>query len=33
MYDLLNELDENTTVLVKGSRSSSMEKIVHQLLG
>ena len=33
VYDLLNELDENTTVLVKGSRSSSMEKIVHQLLG
>lgn len=31
--DLLNQLDENTTVLVKGSRSSAMEKIVHQLVG
>ena len=31
--DLLPELDENTTVLVKGSRSSAMEKIVHQLVG
>jgi UDP-N-acetylmuramoyl-tripeptide--D-alanyl-D-alanine ligase len=25
-------LDEHTTVLVKGSRSSAMEKIVHQLV-
>lgn len=32
-YDLLNNLDENTTVLVKGSRSAQMEKIVHQLVG
>lgn len=31
--DLLNKLDKDTTVLVKGSRSSAMEKIVHQLLG
>ena len=31
--DLLKELDANTTVLVKGSRSAAMEKIVHQLLG
>lgn len=31
--DLLNLLDANTTVLVKGSRSSQMEKIVHQLVG
>jgi UDP-N-acetylmuramoyl-tripeptide--D-alanyl-D-alanine ligase len=31
--DLLKQLDENTTVLVKGSRSSKMEKIVHQLVG
>lgn len=29
---VLNELEPNTTVLVKGSRSSAMEKIVHQLL-
>lgn len=29
---LNNELNESTTVLVKGSRSSAMEKIVHQLL-
>ena len=33
VQDLLNELNANTTVLVKGSRSSAMEKIVHQLLG
>lgn len=33
MHDLLNQLDANTTVLVKGSRSSKMEKIVHQLVG
>ena len=31
--DLLDQLNENTTVLVKGSRSSKMEKIVHQLVG
>jgi len=31
--DLLKQLDKNTTVLVKGSRSSKMEKIVHQLVG
>lgn len=30
--DLLTKLDENTTVLVKGSRSSAMEKIVHQIV-
>ena len=30
---LLNQLDENTTVLVKGSRASAMEKIVQQLVG
>jgi UDP-N-acetylmuramoyl-tripeptide--D-alanyl-D-alanine ligase len=30
--DLLQELNENTTVLVKGSRSAEMEKIVHQLV-
>ena len=29
---LSNELNPNTTVLVKGSRSSTMEKIVHKLL-
>jgi UDP-N-acetylmuramoyl-tripeptide--D-alanyl-D-alanine ligase len=29
--DLLNMLNEQTTVLVKGSRSSGMERIVHQL--
>lgn len=33
MQDLLTQLDENTTVLVKGSRSSKMEKIVHRLVG
>ena len=32
VQDLLNQLDENTTVLVKGSRSSKMEKIVDQLV-
>ncbi|KTD18203.1 UDP-N-acetylmuramoyl-tripeptide--D-alanyl-D-alanine ligase [Legionella jordanis] len=31
--DLLNKLDKNTTVLVKGSRSAAMEKIVRQLVG
>lgn len=30
--DLLPYLDKNTTVLVKGSRSAAMEKIVHQLV-
>ncbi len=30
--DLLGQLNEQTTVLVKGSRSSRMEKIVQQLL-
>ncbi|QBR83384.1 UDP-N-acetylmuramoyl-tripeptide--D-alanyl-D-alanine ligase [Legionella israelensis] len=30
--DLLNELDEETTVLVKGSRSSAMENVVRQLI-
>lgn len=33
VQDLLMQLDEKTTVLVKGSRSSAMEKIVHQLVG
>lgn len=32
VQDLLHHLDSNTTVLVKGSRSSKMEKIVHELL-
>lgn len=32
IHDLISQLDANTTVLVKGSRSSKMEKIVHQLL-
>ena len=32
VHDLLNQLDANTTVLIKGSRSSMMEKIVHQLV-
>ncbi|ASQ44938.1 UDP-N-acetylmuramoyl-tripeptide--D-alanyl-D-alanine ligase [Legionella clemsonensis] len=31
--DLLNKLDADTTVLVKGSRSAAMEKIVHRLVG
>lgn len=30
--DLLTKLDKNTTILVKGSRSAAMEKVVHQLL-
>jgi UDP-N-acetylmuramoyl-tripeptide--D-alanyl-D-alanine ligase len=30
--DLLSFLDKDTTVLVKGSRSAQMEKIVHQLV-
>lgn len=30
--DLLPNLNKNTTVLVKGSRSATMEKIVHQLV-
>ncbi|KTD33182.1 UDP-N-acetylmuramoyl-tripeptide--D-alanyl-D- alani ne ligase [Legionella nautarum] len=30
--DLLPELNKNTTVLVKGSRSAAMEKIVQQLI-
>ncbi len=33
LHDLMAQLDKNTTVLVKGSRSSAMEKIVHQLVG
>ncbi len=33
LSDLLDLLDENTTVLVKGSRSSAMEHIVHHLVG
>jgi UDP-N-acetylmuramoyl-tripeptide--D-alanyl-D-alanine ligase len=32
LTDLLGLLDEQTTVLVKGSRSSAMEHIVHQLV-
>ncbi|RUR19957.1 UDP-N-acetylmuramoyl-tripeptide--D-alanyl-D-alanine ligase [Legionella sp. km535] len=32
VQNLLDELSDNTTVLVKGSRSSAMEKIVHKLL-
>jgi UDP-N-acetylmuramoyl-tripeptide--D-alanyl-D-alanine ligase len=32
IHDLLHQLDEHTTVLVKGSRSSKMEKIVHELV-
>jgi UDP-N-acetylmuramoyl-tripeptide--D-alanyl-D-alanine ligase len=31
--DLLPRLNKETTVLVKGSRSAQMEKIVHQLVG
>ncbi len=31
--DLKSYLKPNTTVLVKGSRSSAMEKIVHELIG
>lgn len=30
--DLLQRLDAHTTVLVKGSRSAAMERIVHQLI-
>ena len=32
VHDLLTQLDANTTILVKGSRSSRMEHIVHQLV-
>ncbi|CAM2955834.1 UDP-N-acetylmuramoyl-tripeptide--D-alanyl-D-alanine ligase [Legionella worsleiensis] len=32
ILNLLKEVSDNTTVLVKGSRSSAMEKIVHKLL-
>lgn len=32
LKDLIGKLDETTTVLVKGSRSSQMENIVHQLV-
>ena len=32
VQDLLKQLDEETTVLVKGSRSSAMEQVVRQLL-
>lgn len=32
VQNLLREVDSNTTILVKGSRSSAMEKIVHKLL-
>jgi len=32
IFDLLPQLDEMTTVLVKGSRSAAMEKIVAQLI-
>lgn len=31
--DLLSYLTANTTVLIKGSRSAGMEKVVHQLIG
>lgn len=31
--ELLPQLDKGTTVLVKGSRSAAMEKIVHRLVG
>ena len=30
--DLLPYLDKNTTVLIKGSRSAAMEKVVHELV-
>ena len=30
--DLLKQLDDKTTILVKGSRASAMEKIVHRLV-
>ncbi len=32
LTDLMGQLDENTTVLVKGSRSSAMDKIVKELI-
>lgn len=32
VQDLLTQLDANTTVLVKGSRSAAMEKVVHQVV-
>lgn len=32
VHNLLEKLSPNTVVLVKGSRSSAMEKIVHQLI-
>jgi len=31
--DLLSYLDKNTTVLIKGSRSAAMEKVVHEVVG
>lgn len=31
--DLLSQLDENTSILIKGSRLAAMEKIVQQLIG
>ena len=33
VQDLLTYLDKNTTVLIKGSRSAAMEKVVHELVG
>jgi UDP-N-acetylmuramoyl-tripeptide--D-alanyl-D-alanine ligase len=32
LVDLIGQLDENTTVLVKGSRSSAMDRIVQELI-
>ena len=32
VQDLLRQIDKNTTVLVKGSRSSEMELVVHSVL-
>ena len=32
MIDLLSEVNKNTTILVKGSRSAKMERVVKQLL-
>ncbi len=32
IQNLSNELDSDTTILIKGSRASAMEKIVHKLL-
>lgn len=32
VQNLLHQLDATTTVLIKGSRSAAMEKIVHQLI-